>query len=184
MSPAGFEPAIWAGERPQTYALDRAATGIGTFSLIYWILNILHVFDTVSNYRTSLTMYEAWHCATHLTSLTVCETYVTRLTLQFISTVRRCTEHFARVYKVWNIVTFDMHLVEQHGARAMSLHTKSKHLGTTCLTSPPPSHTVHMLNTSLQLLKMNTSPLFMNSIETSESNRSRSVSPGENPKAA
>ena len=31
MSPAGFEPAIPAGERPQTYALDRVATGIGSF---------------------------------------------------------------------------------------------------------------------------------------------------------
>jgi len=29
MSPAGFEPTISAGERPQTYALDRAATGSG-----------------------------------------------------------------------------------------------------------------------------------------------------------
>jgi hypothetical protein len=29
MSPVGFEPTISAGERPQTYVLDRAATGIG-----------------------------------------------------------------------------------------------------------------------------------------------------------
>ena len=29
MSPVGFEPTISAGERPQTYALYRAATGIG-----------------------------------------------------------------------------------------------------------------------------------------------------------
>jgi len=29
MLPVGFEPTISAGERPQTYALDRAATGIG-----------------------------------------------------------------------------------------------------------------------------------------------------------
>jgi len=29
MSPAGFEPMISAGERQQTYALDRAATGTG-----------------------------------------------------------------------------------------------------------------------------------------------------------
>jgi len=29
MPPAGFETTISAGERPQTYALDRAATGIG-----------------------------------------------------------------------------------------------------------------------------------------------------------
>ena len=29
MSLAGFEPTIPAGEQPQTYALDRAATGTG-----------------------------------------------------------------------------------------------------------------------------------------------------------
>jgi hypothetical protein len=29
MSLVGFEPIISAGERPKTYALDRAATGIG-----------------------------------------------------------------------------------------------------------------------------------------------------------
>jgi len=29
MPPVGFEPIISAGERPQNYALDRAATGIG-----------------------------------------------------------------------------------------------------------------------------------------------------------
>ena len=29
MPPVGFEPTISAGERPQTYALDREAIGIG-----------------------------------------------------------------------------------------------------------------------------------------------------------
>ena len=29
MFPAGFEPTIPVSERPQTHALDRAATGIG-----------------------------------------------------------------------------------------------------------------------------------------------------------
>ena len=29
MPPAGFEPTISAGERPQTYALDRVAAGTG-----------------------------------------------------------------------------------------------------------------------------------------------------------
>jgi len=29
MPPAEFQPTISAGERPQTYALDRAATGTG-----------------------------------------------------------------------------------------------------------------------------------------------------------
>jgi hypothetical protein len=32
-APAGFEPAIPASERPQTHALDSAATGIGEFDL-------------------------------------------------------------------------------------------------------------------------------------------------------
>ena len=31
----GFEPTVSAGERPQTYALDRAATGIGTTCQYY-----------------------------------------------------------------------------------------------------------------------------------------------------
>jgi len=31
----GFEPTISAGERPQTYALDRAATGTGIHIHIY-----------------------------------------------------------------------------------------------------------------------------------------------------
>jgi hypothetical protein len=32
MPPVGFKPTISAGERPQTYALDRAATGTGFLS--------------------------------------------------------------------------------------------------------------------------------------------------------
>ena len=31
MAPVGFEPTISAGERPQTHALDRAATGTGIY---------------------------------------------------------------------------------------------------------------------------------------------------------
>jgi hypothetical protein len=34
MPPAGFGPTIPAGERPQTYALDRAATGTGNNRVI------------------------------------------------------------------------------------------------------------------------------------------------------
>jgi len=37
MPPVGFEPIVSVGERPQTYALDRAATGIG--SLIITLSN-------------------------------------------------------------------------------------------------------------------------------------------------
>ena len=35
MPPVGFEPTISAGEQPQTYALDRAATGTGTSNKNY-----------------------------------------------------------------------------------------------------------------------------------------------------
>jgi len=36
MPPVGFESAISAGERPQTYALDRAATGTGEGVLVQY----------------------------------------------------------------------------------------------------------------------------------------------------
>jgi len=48
MPTVGFEPTISAGERPQTYALDRAAPGTGTtttttttyyYYYYYYILN-------------------------------------------------------------------------------------------------------------------------------------------------
>ena len=32
MPPVGFEPTVSAGYRPQTYALDRAATGTGNLT--------------------------------------------------------------------------------------------------------------------------------------------------------
>ena len=40
MSSVGFEPTISAGERPQTYTLDRAATGTGplqTYEYKIWV---------------------------------------------------------------------------------------------------------------------------------------------------
>ena len=39
MPPVGFEPTISAGERPQTKALDRAATGIGIYIYIYMYIH-------------------------------------------------------------------------------------------------------------------------------------------------
>jgi hypothetical protein len=58
MSPAGFEPAIPASERPQIHAWDRAASGIGEYSNYYtknivvaglwsWNLELVHKFLTV-----------------------------------------------------------------------------------------------------------------------------------------
>jgi hypothetical protein len=41
MSPEGFEPTIPANKRPQSYALDRAATGIGQRLLLFWNVALL-----------------------------------------------------------------------------------------------------------------------------------------------
>jgi hypothetical protein len=46
MPPVGFEPTISAGERPQTYALDRAAAGTGTATLFH---NLLLIKTYMSN---------------------------------------------------------------------------------------------------------------------------------------
>ena len=45
MPPTGFEPTISAGERPQTYALDRMATGTGG-------KHIIHSFSSLSYDRS------------------------------------------------------------------------------------------------------------------------------------
>ena len=49
MPPVGFEPTISAGERPQTYPLDRAATGPGIYIGIYFVI----VLNTYRNYFNS-----------------------------------------------------------------------------------------------------------------------------------
>ena len=43
MPPVGFEPTISAGERPHTYALDRAAIGTGDelhYKVYFWMRNV------------------------------------------------------------------------------------------------------------------------------------------------
>jgi hypothetical protein len=53
--PLGFEPKISAGERPQTYALDRAASGTGKLITIYryitsaWKQCVTEVFIRTKN---------------------------------------------------------------------------------------------------------------------------------------
>jgi hypothetical protein len=42
-----FEPAISGGERPQTYALDRAATGIGDHDIVR--RNIMNIALNIVN---------------------------------------------------------------------------------------------------------------------------------------
>jgi hypothetical protein len=56
MPSAGLEPVIPATKRPQTYALDRAVTGIG--SLIVLLVFIYRLFnDAVNNYGYKLSTY-------------------------------------------------------------------------------------------------------------------------------
>jgi len=52
MPPVGFEPTISAGERPKTYALDRAVTGTGAMRMCCIISSVAHpavpYFSTLS----------------------------------------------------------------------------------------------------------------------------------------
>jgi hypothetical protein len=55
MPPAEFEPTIAAGERPKTYALDRAATGIDiilTDNIQKQIYMVCQIFIKVSKEET------------------------------------------------------------------------------------------------------------------------------------
>ena len=50
MPPTGFEPAIPASERPQTHALDRAATGVGPSSC--YCATITSCFSSIINFSS------------------------------------------------------------------------------------------------------------------------------------
>ena len=62
MPPVGFEPTISVGVRPQTYALDRAATGTGNqhITLIKSVLFILKYFILLKN-KLVLVLYRMIH---------------------------------------------------------------------------------------------------------------------------
>ena len=53
MPPVGFEPTISAGERPKTYALDRAPTGTGEKSNYGTIKNNLGTYTKYTKNRVS-----------------------------------------------------------------------------------------------------------------------------------
>ena len=56
MPRVGFEPTISAGERPKTYALDRAATGTGNSFILQQCVC----------YTTILNMFRAACCSKHV----------------------------------------------------------------------------------------------------------------------
>ena len=51
MPPVGFEPTISAGERPKTYALDRATTGTGRKNI-----STIYIYNNTSIKRNILTI--------------------------------------------------------------------------------------------------------------------------------
>ena len=60
MPPVGFKPTISAGKRPQTYALDRAATGTGTQNLrpLIFIITLINAhIISVKLYYTCSNMF-------------------------------------------------------------------------------------------------------------------------------
>ena len=61
MPPAGFQPAIPASERLQTHALDRSATGIGTFEYSYLTkLCVQLLFLPLESYLLLKQRYKRW----------------------------------------------------------------------------------------------------------------------------
>ena len=60
MPPVGFEPTISGGERPQTYALDRAAAGSG--HLISALSTCYDENDQFEARRCPLQFYPARNC--------------------------------------------------------------------------------------------------------------------------
>ena len=60
MPRVGFEPTISAGERPKTYALDRAATGTGKmqpYIISFITVNAVHVSGGFSTHHQGLKLY-------------------------------------------------------------------------------------------------------------------------------
>jgi hypothetical protein len=57
MPPVEFEPTIWAGEQPQTYALERAGNGTGQGILIlsksFYINTVFHNEQPMNPYNDS-----------------------------------------------------------------------------------------------------------------------------------
>ena len=48
MPPVGFEPTIPAGERPQTYALNRVATGTSALAISYMKMSLLETANYIA----------------------------------------------------------------------------------------------------------------------------------------
>ena len=90
MPPVGFEPTISAGQRPQTYALDRAATGTSKYTDIPY-----------NNQGTAA--LKCWKSRTHKDTNTIEYIYIyiyiyiivqSDTTFYEVTTVKRKLNHF------------------------------------------------------------------------------------------
>jgi hypothetical protein len=67
MPPAGFEPVIPAGDRPQTLALDRSVTGTGAH--VRTKINVLKNFKRGNMENRKLLVFITWITDTFLNNL-------------------------------------------------------------------------------------------------------------------
>ena len=66
MPPVGFEPTISPGERPQTYALDRAATGTGIMFIILCVNSVVFWMQWFWNFLYVIQKRKSqWPCDPH-----------------------------------------------------------------------------------------------------------------------
>ena len=56
MPPVGFEPTIPSSERPQTYALDRAATGTGSLLQLHEVILTKYVLKITKDEQNVLSI--------------------------------------------------------------------------------------------------------------------------------
>ena len=84
MPPVGFEPTISAGERPQTYALDRAATGTGG---IVVLLSLYHGMALQTRYKIMYNLHRQY-LAVRITHF-----YITEEILEYRTTKRGVSQY-------------------------------------------------------------------------------------------
>jgi hypothetical protein len=88
MPRAVFEPAIPAIKRPQTYALDRAATGIGmsvnsSLNFIFKVISSLHTPTHTPTHPHTPHTHTHTHTHPHTSAFHVVENYNQRIKMQY-----------------------------------------------------------------------------------------------------
>jgi hypothetical protein len=154
MPPVGFEPTISAGERPMTYALDRAVTGDRI--LMQHILRKWHGglrYWASSGYMSQILLTTTiW---VHLRIFHISVTfiwYMIRISFQFV--VMRFFPHNSLVFSTISLIEFVINILERALSRKKG-HTKTS---TTIITASGQKHRSWQLynieKNSLQQIQM------------------------------